>query len=122
MKTPATSWACGLRRFIPRALILVAMALGGAAAQAADPEVTIIIKDHRFIPEEVEIPAGVKVKLIVRNEDATPEEFESYELNREKIIGGKGQGIVFVGPLKPGTYPFFGEFNPKTAQGRILVK
>ena len=60
-------------------------------------------------------------KLIIYNNDKTPEEFESYELNREKIIMGNSKSIVFIGPLEPGKYPFFGEFNIKTAQGIIIA-
>ncbi|GJL84710.1 MAG: hypothetical protein DHS20C02_04850 [Micavibrio sp.] len=90
-------------------------------AQAVE-EIILRIKDHKFIPETVEVPAGEKVKLIVMNEDKTPEEFESYELNREKIIRGGGKGIVFIGPLKPGTYPFFGEFNMDSAKGQVIAK
>jgi hypothetical protein len=62
------------------------------------------------------------VKLIVENQDQSAEEFESYELNREKIVAGGKSVTVFIGPLKPGVYKFFGEFNPKTAQGTITVK
>ncbi|MDH5180229.1 MAG: cupredoxin domain-containing protein [Gammaproteobacteria bacterium] len=83
---------------------------------------TINIKDHKFDPAEITIPANTKVKLLVQNNDATPEEFESYELHREKIIRGNSKAIIFVGPLEPGRYNFFGEFNPKTAQGFINVK
>lgn len=89
---------------------------------ADTPVFEIIIKDHLFYPDELVIPANTKVKLLVKNQDATPEEFESYELNREKVIPGNTQAIIFIGPLKPGIYPFFGEFFPKTAQGRIIVK
>ncbi|WP_292415066.1 MULTISPECIES: cupredoxin domain-containing protein [unclassified Methylophaga] len=89
---------------------------------AAPPVFEIVIKDHLFYPDELVIPANTKVKLLVKNQDATPEEFESYELNREKVIPGNTQAIIFIGPLKPGVYPFFGEFFPKTAQGRIIVK
>jgi hypothetical protein len=91
-------------------------------ARAAVPEYTIRIKDHLFFPAELEVPAGAKVRLLVINEDPTPEEFESYELNREKVIPGSTRAVIFIGPLKPGTYPFFGEFYPKTAQGRIIAK
>ena len=68
------------------------------------------------------IPAHTKVKLIVYNRDPTPEEFESFELNREKVIMGGGKAVIFIGPLPPGEYPFFGEFNPQTALGTIIVK
>ena len=83
---------------------------------------TIEIKDHLFYPSELHVPAGKKVKLLVKNSDKTPEEFESYELNREKVIGGGRKAVIFIGPLKVGEYPFFGEFNPKTAQGKIIAK
>jgi hypothetical protein len=95
--------------------------MDAAPAHAAD-EYTLTIKDHKFVPDTLEIPAGQKVKITIVNEDATPEEFESYELNREKIIQGNSKGIVFVGPLDPGTYPFFGEFNMDTAKGQIIAK
>jgi hypothetical protein len=81
----------------------------------------IKISNHLFYPDTLIVPAGIRVKLLIENQDATPEEFESFELNREKIIMGKTTATVFIGPLKPGTYPFFGEFNPETAQGKIIA-
>jgi len=91
-------------------------------ANAATPVFEIEIRNHLFQPDTVIIPANTKVKLIVYNRDATPEEFESYELNREKVIMGGRKAIIFIGPLAPGEYPFFGEFNPQTALGKIIVK
>ncbi len=102
--------------------LLAVLAFSAGPALAEDGVFTLTIKEHRFDPVELEIPAGKKVKLIVKNLDPTPEEFESYDLNREKIIAGGREGIVYIGPLDPGTYKFFGEFNPDTAQGRIVVK
>ena len=93
-----------------------------AAARAEPPSFTLEIRDHLFYPAELVIPADTKVRLIVINRDPTPEEFESYELNREKVIMGGAQAVIFLGPLPPGTYPFFGEFNPKTAQGSVRVE
>ena len=89
---------------------------------AATPVIEIEIRDHLFYPAEVTIPADTKVKLLVKNLDPTPEEFESYELNREKVISGNSKAVIFVGPLPPGEYPFFGEFYPKTAQGKVIVE
>jgi hypothetical protein len=68
------------------------------------------------------VPAGQKIKLVVENQDPTPEEFESYTLNREKVVPGNGQITVLVGPLKPGKYEFFGEFNQDTAQGTLVAE
>lgn len=86
------------------------------------PVYELEIRENLFQPEEIRIPAHTKVKLVVYNRDSTPEEFESYELNREKVIMGGRKANIFIGPLEPGTYPFFGEFNPRTAQGRIVVE
>ncbi|MCC7305314.1 MAG: cupredoxin domain-containing protein [Alphaproteobacteria bacterium] len=97
------------------------LALTTLQAMAAQ-EYTITIKDHKFSPETLQIPAGEKVKLTIVNNDPSPEEFESYELNREKIIGGNSKGVVFIGPLEPGSYPYFGEFNMDTAKGTIVAK
>jgi hypothetical protein len=105
------------RRKVLFILILLAM-----PAVAKTPIFEIEIRNHLFEPSELVIPANTKVKLIVYNHDPTPEEFESYELNREKIIMGNRKTVIFIGPLKPGEYPFFGEFNPKTAQGKIIAR
>lgn len=91
-------------------------------AWAADPEVRLVLKEHRFIPAEVTVPAGQKVRLLIENHDATAEEFESYALNREKIVPAGGSIVVYVGPLQPGRYEFFGEFNAGTARGWLVVQ
>lgn len=89
---------------------------------AQPPIIEIEIRDHLFFPDEIHIPADTKVMLLIKNLDPTAEEFESYELNREKVIPGHSEAIIFVGPLRAGIYPFFGEFFPRTAQGRIIVE
>lgn len=104
-----------------RRSMLAFLILLAASSYAATPEFEIEIRNHLFLPDTLTIPAGVKVKLVIYNRDETPEEFESYELNREKVILGGRKAIVFIGPLAPGEYPFFGEFNPQTALGTILV-
>lgn len=96
--------------------------LGISAPALAIETIELVIKDHKFNPAEITIPANTKVKLVVKNEDATAEEFESHSMHREKIIPGKSKATIFIGPLKPGTYKFEGEFNPKTAQGKVIVK
>jgi plastocyanin len=99
-----------------------ALALLAAAPVRAEQELTVTIKNHRFEPEELKAKAGEKIRLAVINADPTPEEFESHELNREKIIRGGQTAIIMLPALKPGTYPFFGEFNPTTAQGRLIIE
>src|SRR5215218_1237146 len=89
-------------------------------AQAQDPEFNLVIRNHRFEPAEVKVPAGKKIKLIVDNQDSTAEEFESKPLNREKVIAPKSKATITIGPLKPGKYPFVGEFNEATAKGVVI--
>ncbi len=98
------------------------LAFAATPAFADDEAVSLVIQDHRFIPAEVVVPAGKKIKLVVENRDATPEEFESHELNREKVIAGKSTATIWIGPLTPGRYPFVGEFNEATAKGVIVAK
>jgi hypothetical protein len=101
------------------ASLMLALAL---SAQAETPEYRLVIKNHRFEPANLVVPAGQKIKLVIENQDPTPEEFESHPLNREKLVPANGKTIVYVGPLEPGSYPFFGEFNPQTAIGTLSAK
>lgn len=101
-------------------LIIGSLAIGSSAF-AATAEFAIQLKDHLFYPSKIEIPAGQKVKLIIHNLDDTPEEFDSFSLNREKVLFPKQKSFIYIGPLLPGVYDFFGEYNPNTAQGKVIV-
>jgi len=103
-------------------LPLLAASVLGAAPASAQETYTIVFKNHRIVPDVLQVPSGQKIKLIVDNQDPTPEEFESHSLNREKVIPGKSKATIFIGPLKPGSYEIFGEFHQDTAQGRIVAK
>jgi hypothetical protein len=90
------------------------MTLAPVSVRAQD--YTVTIKDHRFTPEEIKVPANKRVTITVINDDPTPEEFESKPMKVEKVIPGKSKGVVRIGPLKPGRYPFVGEFHGATAR------
>jgi|SRR4051794_26284596 hypothetical protein len=98
------------------------LAASAVTATAQEQSFPLTIKNHRFEPAEFEIPANTKVKLVIKNEDPTAEEFDSSQLHREKVIPGGKEASLFVGPLKPGRYEFVGEYNQKTARGAIIVK
>ena len=89
---------------------------------ADEVEVTISIKDHKFDPAEVRVPAERAVKLTVKNLDATAEEFESKTLKVEKVIAGNGTALIRLKPLAKGIHKFFGEYHEKTAQGMLIVE
>lgn len=107
-----------LSRVISLSLVIAASAVFAEEL----PSFHLTAKDGRFSPEKVEIPAGKKIKLVVQNEGPGPEEFESHELNREKMIMPGKSAEIIIGPLKAGTYGFYGEFHPQTAKGQIVVK
>ena len=113
------------RRMIAGVLLALAttMLSVGSNALAADmPEFKLTIQKGHFIPETIEVPAGVRFKLLITNLGPGAEEFESYELKKESVMGeGVTRPLVFA-PLKPGSYKFFGEFHPDTAKGRIVAK
>ena len=105
-------------------LIAVSMLFVTVQAMAAGEAYTLTIENHAFSPKEVKVSAGQKVRLLVVNKDATPAEFESKPLSREKIIAGKSSATILIGPLKPGRYPFVEEYHEKEAgaQGVIIVE
>jgi len=80
------------------------------------------IKDHVFTPDALIVPAGEEITLVVYNDDATPEEFESDDLRREKVIAGRSKAIIQLKALEAGTYDFVGEFNSDTANGTITAE
>ena len=101
-----------------------AFSTGGIAQSQAQAQeaLTVTIKNHKFEPAELKVPANKRISLTVVNDDATPEEFESHALKVEKVIPGKSKATVQFGPLKPGKYKFEGEFNSKTAQGVVIAE
>jgi len=107
-------------RRIAWAIALLALTTASPAL-ADDSSVTITLKNNQFVPNEIRIPAGVKVKLIVRNENPTTSEFESNQFHREKVVTPGQEIAVFVGPLDPGSYEFFDDFHPQT-RGHLVVK
>ena len=110
------------RLFALFALFVLAGGFAAVARAAEPPEVPLVIRNHRFEPAELKVPVGVRVKLVVHNQDSTPEEFESHSLNREKVIPAGAKATIFIGPLQAGRYDFFGDFNQKTAQGTVVAQ
>jgi hypothetical protein len=101
---------------------LVLLAFAGPAWSAEEVTFRTTIKDHRFTPDTIEVPANTRFKLFIKNEDATAEEFEMKSPKREKVVRGGREESMMLGPFKPGTYEFVGEHNEKTAKGRFIAK
>jgi len=102
------------------ALVLLALLLASPAA-ADNQTASLTIRNRAFEPAELEVPAGQKIELHVRNADAAASEFESAELHREKVVPAGQEVVVFIGPLRAGRYEFFDDFNP-SARGHIIAR
>lgn len=119
---------CAKKALMPRLRIIVFI-LGMAATLGPAPRAlsqsdryALTIKGGQFEPIEIVIPAGQKISLTVKNLDATPSEFESTDLGREKVIAPESSVIVFIGPLRTGRYEFFDDFKPDTPHGYIVAR
>ncbi|HET6724963.1 MAG TPA: cupredoxin domain-containing protein [Gammaproteobacteria bacterium] len=97
--------------------------LAAPTAFAGDiPSYKLVVKNHKFQPQKLAVPTGQQFKLVVENQDATPMEFESYELDREKVIVGDSTVTIYLGPLDTGAYKFFDDFHRSTTTGVIEAK
>lgn len=117
----------GMTRFMTAACAalsgLLLTAVTPAQAQAPDmPTVNLLIRAGRFVPATLEVPANTKFRLVIKNEGPGAEEFESVELRKEKVLAPGATSFLIFQPLKPGSYKFFGEFHPETAQGQMVAK
>lgn len=118
-RTPAPRLT--VQRLLALTALLTVVSAGSMAA-APEPEVLLVIRDHRFEPAELKVPANQRVKLILHNQDNSAEEFESRALNREKVVPAQSKVTIFIGPLKPGRYAFVGEYHEATAKGVLVAE
>ena len=98
-----------------------ALLLCGPSLAVADDSTSLTIRNHHFEPRTITVKAGVKVAISVTNAGTEPAEFESSELNREKVIPPGKTVTIYVGPLEPGTYPFFDDFDQANT-GQIVAR
>ncbi len=115
--------ANGMLRAIVLGSTLTAIALAALDAPGAQAqEFNLIIRNHKFEPDEIRVPAGKRVTISISNEDSTPEEFDSPALKVEKVVAGKSKALVRIGPLPAGRYEFTGEFHAETAKGVVIAE
>ncbi|HUW39101.1 MAG TPA: cupredoxin domain-containing protein [Rhodocyclaceae bacterium] len=109
-----------MKRSLVHSVALAAYLLFSVAAHADGFVLTL--KNNQFSPKILTIPAGQKIKITVKNQDVTPAEFESSDMNREKVVGPNGEIIIFIGPLDAGSYGYFDDFHRNTTTGTIIAK
>ncbi len=86
------------------------------------PTFSVVAKNGRFTPAQLAVPAGKRIKIVIKNEGPGPEEFESADLRIEKVIAAGASSFVVINNLKPGTYHFIGEFHAETAKLEVIAK
>lgn len=114
--------AAATLRFLLAAMF-VATGAGGAHAQSSDlPTFEIVAKNGRLMPERLDVPAGRKIKLAIRNEGPGPIEFENLDLRVEKVLAPGASSFLVIHPLKPGSYRFIDEFHADTGKMDLIAK
>ncbi len=112
--TGAILIACGV--------LIIILTIGCETRVENIPSFQLTAQDGKFVPETLNVPAGKRFRIVMTNNGPGAEEFESHDLRRETVLApGVTRTLVFA-PLKPGVYPFFGEFHPATAKGRIVAE
>ena len=106
------------RRIFCAAWWLALFVFSAASLGSTEPEYIIRILHHQFVPAELHIPKGTKVRIVLDNQDDAAEEFDSHSLNREKHVPPKSQATIFIGPLAPGRYVY--ESESEVAGGAAL--
>lgn len=104
-----------------RSTLAAFVLLCGSHSAYAEETITLTINNHKFEPRTITVKAGVKIALSITNASKDRAEFESAELNRERVIAPGATIVVYVGPLEPGTYPFFDDYDQANT-GQIIVK
>jgi plastocyanin len=105
-----------------RHALAAALLLLPLAARAEEPTIALTLKDHKFSPEGITIPAGTRVHFSVENQDASAAEFESDEFRAEKVLPPGKTTVVTFGPLKPGTYEFHDEYHEAASKTHLTVR
>jgi plastocyanin len=111
-----------MRYRLPLLMLVLALATSGQGRAEDLMNIDLSIRDHRFTPAEIHVPAGKPVTLTIKNEDSTVEEFDSLALKVEKVIVGGRTATLRLRPLGAGRYPFMGEYHSDTAQGVVIAE
>jgi hypothetical protein len=100
----------------------IALAVACGSAKATEPTFSLTLKDHRFAPAEITVPANTRIRMMIKNLDTTPAEFESNDFKAEKVIPAGQEVTVLIPALKAGTYEFYDEYNEASSKSRLIAK
>lgn len=108
-----------------KSLIFISLTFSNDASvpsnpQEAIPEIRFV--DHHFSPQTLVVHAGQPLQIKVVNSSQEKIEFESFSLNREKVIQ-PGESVTLRLPaLHAGSYDFYDDFHSDVPEGAIVAK
>lgn len=112
----------GIRKIAALAFVAALVVPLAGVVHAEDlPTFRLEMADGKLNPARIEVPAGKRVKIEVRNTGKGAVEFESVQLRKEKVLAPGAESFVVIAPLDPGEYKFFDDFHQQ-AQGVIVAR
>jgi Cupredoxin-like domain len=103
-------------------LIVLVTVLFPAGARGDDTIIELRFENRRFTPQTITVPANQSLTLRITNASKEAIEFESFKLNREKVVGPGETIIVRLPALRPGSYDFYDDFHQDVPAGSIVAK
>ena len=103
------------------ALLVFTMAILGDNALGEDGVVDLRYENHRFAPQTITVPTNRPFRIKVINASNETIEFESFKLNRERVIGPGETAIVNVPALSPGRYDFYDDLHQDVPEGVVIA-
>lgn len=98
------------------------MVKGASPSSYQDTVLEIHFADHRFTPQTLVVHADQPLVIKIVNSSKERIEFESFSLNREKVVD-PGESITLRLPaLRAGSYDFFDDFHSDVPEGVIIAK
>jgi hypothetical protein len=108
-----------------KTLVFICLTISVQAASPSNPPEAIPeirFADHRFSPQTLVVQAGQPLQIKVVNSSADKIEFESFSLNRERVIDPGASITVRLPALRAGSYDFFDDFHQDVPEGAILAE
>ena len=104
--------------------MFAALAVAGVATSAhADRSVVELrFEGNAFLPAKLAVPANQAITIRVVNASKKTIEFESFRLNREKVVQPGETVAVRLPALSAGSYDFYDDFHQDVPQGSIVAK